>query len=174
VKPSEAVELVRRLKANWENDKISQDRVALWTEFLMDLDAEAGRIAVNEAIATLKFPPKVAEIREFAAKKASGVPIATSAWGEVMKGFGKFGRYRDPKWSHPAITHVVDAMGWQSMCDSENIEATRAHFLRLYQETSERVVREVNVRPMLESGKRSGEPVALAEALRALPGGKRE
>lgn len=169
--PSESVELVRRLMAAFPRHQVTKETVAVYAESLADLEVTAAREAVQEAIVTLKFFPAIAEIREIAARRRSDCPDCSRAWGELMRKVGSVGRYRTPKWSHPAIAHVVDAMSWEAICDSENLEATRAHFMRLYSETATRVVREVNVRPALEAQRASG-PRAIADIVKLLPGGK--
>jgi len=147
--PSESTRLVGMLKAGFPRQQLEQDTIALYAAFLADIDREPGEEAVRTAIATLKFFPTIAEIRDLAARKSVSLPDSTAAWSEVMRAFGSVGRYREPRFSHIAIDRVVGAMGWQSMCDSENVEATRAHFLRLYADTRETLVRDANVRPML-------------------------
>jgi len=172
---SESTRLIQRLAAAHPRATIPPATIAVYAEALADLDLDVATAAVDEAIATLKFFPAIAELRELAARRRSDCPTAADAWGEVSRAFGTVGRYRTPTWSHPAIARVVDAMRWDELCASENIEATRAHFLRLYQETAARVVREVNVRPALAAAddrrrlERTGETRQLVDLL---PGGK--
>lgn len=175
MRPSDSLELVARLRAAHPRQQIPPETARVYAEALADLDVDVATAAVDEAIATLKFFPSVAELRELAARRRSDCPTAADAWGEVSRAFGTVGRYRTPTWSHPAIARVVDAMRWDELCASENIEATRAHFLRLYTETAARVVREVNVRPALAAAddRRRLERTSDARPLAALlPGGK--
>lgn len=176
--PSESTRLVAMLKAGFPRQHLEQDTIALYAAFLADIDRYPGEEAVRTAIATCKFFPTIAEIRDLAARKSASLPDATLAWSEVTRAFGSVGRYREPRFSHLAIDRVVGAMGWQYMCDSENIEATRAHFLRLYADTRDTVVRDANVRPMLEAVEerwvlsRSGEVLPLGAVVKQPPGAK--
>lgn len=148
---SESVGLVKRLRAAFPRQPITVENAAIYAEMLEDLEFELADAAVRTAIATLKFFPTIAEIRDLAARRTVSMPDAARAWEEVRKAFGSVGRYREPKFSHVAIQATVSAMGWVEMCDSENIEATRAHFLKLYQHTCETTIRDANVRPMLSA-----------------------
>lgn len=175
MKLSEATRLIQRLASMHPRVSIPPETIAGYAEALEDLALDVATAAVNEAIATLKFFPSVAELRDIAARRRSSMPTAADAWSEVTRAFGAVGRYRTPRFSHPAIERVVDAMGWVTLCDSDNVEATRAHFLRMYAETADRVVREVNVQPMLDAAserkrlERTGETRTL---MSLLPGGK--
>jgi len=177
VKPSEATKLAAMLKSAFPRQVIESDTLALYAAFLSDLDRERGEAAVRTAIATLKFFPSVAELRDLAARKAVDLPDETAAWSEVMRAVGSVGRYGNPAFSHAAIARVVAAIGWLTICDSDNVEATRAHFLRLFRDASETAVREANVKPMLEAAaerrmlSRSGDVVPIASALKRLTDG---
>lgn len=171
MKASEATRLVAMLKAAYPRQSLGEDTLALYAAFLSDLDREPGEEAVRTAIATLKFFPTVAELRDLSARKSVLLPGETEAWSEVMRKVGVVGRYRTPVFSHEAIAAVVCAMGWTTICDSDNAEATRAHFFRLYRDSSERQVRDVNVRPMLAAAEeRKALRVADVIPILSLPG----
>lgn len=171
MKESEVSRLVQMLKAAYPRQPLPTDTLAVYSAFLSDLEREPGEEAVRTAIATLKFFPTIAEIRELATARRVSLPNTTDAWGEVLRVVGSTGRYRLPKFTHPAIARVVDAMGWIVVCDSDNQEATRAHFLRLYVDTSETVLHEVNVVPVLDAARerrqlRKGGVVPIANVLK--------
>lgn len=176
--PSEATRLAGMLKAAHPRQDIDEATLAIYAAFLADLDRDAGERAVREAIATIKFFPSIAEIRDLAMRGAIDAPPEHAAWNEVMRAVRLDGRYRTPKWSHRAIAAAINAIGWVSLCDSENLEADRAHFLRLYRDATESAVREANVRPMLAAAAertqlaRAGGVIPMADALKRLKGGK--
>lgn len=175
---SEATRLVAMLKAAYPRQQLAEDSIALYAAFLSDLDRISGERAVRTAIATLKFFPTVGELRDLAARQAVELLDETAAWADVTRAIGRYGRYRTPKFRHAAVERVVDAMGWLSICDSENLEATRAHFFRLYRDSCDSAVRNANVQPMLAAADerrllvRSAEAVPVGDVVkRLLPGG---
>lgn len=83
--------------------------------------------------------PTVAEIRDAVrASMAAAGAIPTDlepdeAWGFVQRCFGSVGSYRPFPVTHPLVAVVVERMGWTTLCASDNPEANRPHFLRLYE-----------------------------------------
>ncbi len=118
-----------------------EETMELYIRCLADLPAQAVEAAVLAHVATSRWFPTVAELREKAAELLPGgrLPTATEAWAEVVKAFGAVGSYGVPAWSHPAIATTVEAMGWRQLCLSEEGMADRAHFLRLYETYAKRV-----------------------------------
>jgi hypothetical protein len=81
---------------------------------------------------SVKFLPSPAELREIASSGGKSQRSGMDAWGDVIRAVGRVGRYREPRFADPAVTRAVAAIGWREICDSENHEATRAHFARAY------------------------------------------
>lgn len=133
----------------------------MYSRLLNDLPPEAILAAVAQHTANCKWFPKVSELRQlaFRATASSPMPTPLDAWGEIKRAIAVVGYYGDPSkhiravlcadgsivipewpgWSHPILARVVGAMGWQSLCLSENEMADRAHFLKLYETLAERL-----------------------------------
>ncbi len=115
--------------------------VELYMQLLVDLEYEAASTGVLAMIRTRieRDRPLVAEVRHACREQLEmGGQIPDDlepdeAWGFVTHCFSRVGRYRDfPRQPHPLVARTVERMGWQTLCDSDNPEATRAHFLAMY------------------------------------------
>ena len=108
-------------------------RATLWEAMLADLDAAATRGAAMRLIATAKFFPTIAEVRESVLAVTVGeTRPGGDAWGDVLRSVGRFGAYRSPTFADPIVAEAVAALGWQEICLSENQVADRARFVDLY------------------------------------------
>jgi len=112
--------------------------VDIYEEYLADVPDEDLRLAVNEVIATAKFFPRVAEIREKAVEirlRREGVPHPADAWAEVQREIRAKGFYEKPEFSHPMVREAMLAVGgWTHLTgpDDPNMETVRAQYLRIY------------------------------------------
>jgi hypothetical protein len=114
-----------------------RDTQAIYRRMLADLDYPAANAAIERLLATAKFMPTVAEIREATLAIESGEQKpGGEAWGEVLKAVSVYGSYRTPgvefTFSDPVTARCVDSLGWSSLCLSENTVADRARFIELY------------------------------------------
>lgn len=110
--------------------------IDIWTMMLADIDFRVAKVAVIKACRQNKFPPSVAEIVEASQQvdpTHDDYPSAADAWGEVYRAIQNVGQYRQPTWTNPVIGRAVAAMGWVEICSGENLEADRAHFLKIYE-----------------------------------------
>ena len=117
--------------------------VAAWSLMLADLDPVVAKAAVIKVCRESDFFPSVARIVAAARELDPGaekLPTAAEAWEEAMRLVRDFGPYRCPVYSCEAVRRAVRAIGWRQLCMSENIEADRAHFLKLYESMSSRQV----------------------------------
>jgi hypothetical protein len=121
-----------------------------WESLLIDLDAVQVAAAI-QAIAGDgdRWPPPPGLIRKRTLDLIGGLPNADQAWHEVTVQIARVGSCRGmldyatntrrgPVWSHPLVGQVVDALGWDNLCQSETVMADRAHFLRMWDQASER------------------------------------
>lgn len=183
---TEALQVVRALTEAYRRDPWSKDRIKLWVALLRDLDYPTAMASVVSWVATEKWPPAPAEIRERCLEvTGQGLPDGDEAWEEVRAQITKVGSKRGmldyrtgeqifPAWSNVLVGQVADRMGWDELCGSDNDVADRAHFLRMYASARERARRDAvtpdAVRVMVGAGARGelASPVAaLAEKLRA-------
>lgn len=129
------------LSGAYPKSDMGDDTIKVYSLCLQDLPFNAVKGAVLSHIATNKWFPTVAEIRAAAVALMPGgrLPTALEAWGEVKQAFSSVGYYGQPKFSHEAISKAVEAMGWQTLCKSENDMADRAHFMKLYDVYAQRL-----------------------------------
>jgi hypothetical protein len=137
------------LTAAYPNWHPSEESLDLYEEFLLPFPAEAVEAATLRIICSKReFAPPVGVIISEATEAAlghAGVPHLSpeEAWGEVMEKIRHCGYYREPdSWSSPAIGRAVKAITWADLCTNENIEANRAHFMRIFGAYQNRVVRD--------------------------------
>lgn len=127
------------IKAAYPNQGImpSKESLDVWYGMLKDLDYVPVRNAVQEIIATSKYAPSIAEIREKATQRVTEqVPEWGDAWEEVLKAIRRYGYMQelDALNSMSEITRrCVKRLGWQNICMSENITADRANFRTIYE-----------------------------------------
>lgn len=118
----------------------SAETVKAWFALLQDLEPATFQYAVVSFCQAQKecYPGTniVATLRDLA--RPSEAPTAMEAWAEVRSQLHATGEYGHPTFSHPRIEVVVDALGWRTLCGSEDIGLERAHFLTAYRELSQR------------------------------------
>ncbi len=134
---TECRKIVSVLLGAFANARITQDTVAIYERMIRDQDYAVANAAVERLLATSKFMPSIAEIREacldlnLGERKAGG-----EAWGEVLRAVSRFGGYRVPGtdfvFSDAVVGRCVDALGWKNLCTSENQISDRARFVELY------------------------------------------
>ena len=110
--------------------------VEAWSLMLADLDPQLAKAAIVKVCRESQFFPSVAQITAAAAgldPRSEQLPTAAEAWEQVTGLIQDFGPYRAPVYSCDTVKRAVKAIGWRQLCLSENPEADRAHFLRLYE-----------------------------------------
>lgn len=125
-----------------ETEPTYRVRLRDWCDVIGDLHYSLLRAAVI-AEAGREFPPPVGIIRRRAMEimlesRGDRSPSADEAWREVVTKLRQVGRQEFPEWSHPAVEAAVRTIGWIWICDSENMDVLRSHFLRFYGAISER------------------------------------
>lgn len=133
----EVAKLVAVIIAAFPKSGLDENSSAVYERMLVDLDWPAANAAVERLLATAKFPPTIAEIRESALTLHAGeVRPGGGAWGEVLRAIGRYGRNRVPgtdfQFTDPVTADCVRALSWRELCDSENQAADRARFVELY------------------------------------------
>ena len=119
--------------------------LVLWYRMLKDLDGKTVAAAVYKHISSCKFPPTIADIREqCAAIESGGEKNWLEGWGMVVRAIGRHGMYgrkeamKKLRDFDPLTADVVEKMGWQNLCESENQVADRANFRIAYEAYSTR------------------------------------
>lgn len=79
----------------------------------------------------------MAYIREYALD-FDQLPTSTEAWESVRMAVRRKGGGTMPEFKSEIVSDTVKSFGWTEICNSTNPEATRAHFMRMYDEKLER------------------------------------
>lgn len=139
----EGAMLVGMIASAYPNWNPTKETVALYVSLLEDLEFEESKEAVKRLLMGSQFAPSVAAIRKKVLELHYGAPLSKSeAWELVNLFVKRNGTYNRPKFEDPVIQQVVDSLGWYEICTTTNLDTMRAHFLRLYEEMSEKVTTE--------------------------------
>lgn len=144
----EIVQVLAVLKANYSGAlkditrQEAEGKINLWITMFADTDKKIMNLAIQKIIATSKYFPTVAEVREAISEINTGyVMDGGEAWGEVIAAIRNYGQYREMQAleSMSEMTRiVVQRLGWHDLCISEDTEIDRAHFLKVYQAEEKR------------------------------------
>ena len=114
----------------------------MWYGFLKDLDYAPVVAGLQKWIATEKWPPTIADIRDMAAEASNGkIPDWGEAWGQVVRAIHRYGSYRAPEAlasMSPQTAATVRCIGWDAICFSEEPETMRAQFRQMYELRADR------------------------------------
>lgn len=165
------------------SEKMAEAMVLAYLAILQDLDYPECERATLAMLSTAKFMPRPAEIRAEVMEQRNGAQRAAGeAWGEVLRAIGRFGAYRSPgvdfEFNDPITARAVEAMGWRSLCISEDQTADRARFMQTYTEIATRSVRDAALpaaarRPELPTGTvKLDKALDIARRALGLPEGK--
>lgn len=143
----EAMEIVAMLTAAYPNWKPTEASLRLYAKLLEPLEADVAKPAVMEMLySPREFAPPIGVLADAISvrklKQAGQYLSPEEAWAEVMDRIRDVGVYRTPTFSSPALTRTVQALDWKGICTNENVEATRAHFMRIFDALQRRNVRE--------------------------------
>lgn len=110
-----------------------------WKQLLADIPAEVLKAAAFQHIATSKWWPSVAELRELARRltrpdRLSGI----EAWGLVVAQVRKTGSWGRPEFEDSNIMKAVRVIGWSTICLGEHEASNRARFIECYETLARR------------------------------------
>lgn len=125
-----------------ENLLPNSQAMELWFRQLMDIPYPVAEATLNKWVATNKWSPSIAEIRELAAEIQNGkLPDWGEAWEETCKAISRYGYYR-PKEAlaslSPLTRKTVERLGFTNLCLSENPTADRSNFRQCYEIVAKR------------------------------------
>lgn len=90
--------------------------VARWTDYIAKYGDEAVRNFIFQHVETGEFFPRLSVLAKALNGFAPGSP--SLAMEEILRAAAKYGPYRSPEFSDPAIPFAIDAMGgWASFCE---------------------------------------------------------
>lgn len=128
-----------------ENILPNKQAMELWFRQLQDIPYDAAEAILSKWVATNKWSPSIADIRDGMAEIQNGG--AAEDWGEgwnkAMAAIRKYGSYNEAEAldSLPPLTReTVRRLGYKSLCWSENQIADRANFRQVYEILEKRQV----------------------------------
>ena len=137
-----------------ENILPNEQAIALWYNQLKDLPYSVAEVTLNKWVATNKWSPSIAEIREQAAGLQRGtVKDWGDAWQDVLRAIRRYGSYDELSGlaSLDEITRqAAKRVGWRTMCMSENISVERANFRMIYEQLADRQKQDAQLPPQLK------------------------
>ena len=120
----------------------NQQAMELWYRELQDIPANVAEAALRKWVATNKWSPTIAELRETAAEVLKGeIPDWGEGWKQVQNAIRFYGRERQKsaiESMHPLVGEVAERMGWWNLCMSTNPGADRETFRKMYEIFTER------------------------------------
>lgn len=147
-----------------ENLLPNSQAMELWFRQLEDIPYDLAEMALNKWVATNKWSPTIADIREQAASVVNGEkPLWSDGWEEVVRAIKNYGSYgqKEAMESMSEITRMaVRRMGYIDLCRSENPVADRANFRMIFEQIAEREQKQnqlpVSLKNLIEEAKRKG------------------
>ena len=141
----EFAKIVMAIKTYYPKEKIlpNKEAVQLWYEQLEDLDYRTLSASLQKWVNTEQWSPTIADLRKLSAEITTpSLDIdAGQSFQEARKMIQTYGRYRreDALANMTPITRkVVERMGYDTMCDCENIEVERGQFTKIFDNLSQR------------------------------------
>lgn len=137
----ETIKLFALIAAAYPRDKAfisaSAPMVELWTRLLADIPLSGAEAAIASHVNTSPFPPSIAEIRAWSVGgQCEGE--GAEAWGKLMQAVRKYGWCNQAEAKEYLGPEIWETMlrtfpNWLAFCMNENMEANRAHFLRMWE-----------------------------------------
>lgn len=129
--------------------------VELWYNQLCDIDYKVITVALNEWVATNKWAPTIADLREAAARLSNEeIPDWNSAYEHsrsIIKKYGYY-NYEEGMQQLPEIEkEVVKSIGYVEWCKSDNPSVIRAQYRDIYNIVAARKKRENQLSPGLKN-----------------------
>lgn len=127
----------------WANLFPTKEAIDIWYRKLRDIPYEVMSAVVNRWIDTRSSPPTIADLRAEADVVVNGLPPTwADGWEQVQKAIGRYG-YMQREAALASMDEVtretVQRIGWQQICESENVDALRANFRMVYETMSRRM-----------------------------------
>lgn len=138
---SETAALLSVIKTAYPNSRFdaNEQTLLLWHEMLADIPAEIATLAVKSMVATLKFPPSIADVREAVSRnerELRGYMTAGEAWDAVRRAISNYGYYQPEKARESLGERLWKAVGmaggWTLLCTTDEVTTVSAQFERRY------------------------------------------
>lgn len=120
-----------------ENILPNEQAMELWYDELKDIPYNAAQLAIKAWVSKSKWSPSIADIREEVGSfTRENTRTVGEAWGDVLRAVKRFGRYCEAEaldTMDDLTAKVVKQIGFDNICNSENIANERSSFLKIYQ-----------------------------------------
>lgn len=120
----------------------NQQAMELWFRELCDIPFDVAEMALRKWVATNKWSPSIADIREMTSGIVNGDPMSWGeSWEKALEAVRKYGSYNKGKALaslDPITRKCVESIGYLELCMSENIMVERAHFQKVFEVFSKR------------------------------------
>ncbi len=122
------------LKTYYPREQLLPNEAALelWYQALKDIPMQVAEAALRKWVATNKWSPTIAEIREMCVDvKRGDAPDWSDAWEQVQLAIKRFGSYRPAEAMaslDPITREAVRRIGFYNLCVSENPISDRKQF----------------------------------------------
>lgn len=132
------------LKAYYPKENLLPDKesMQLWHKQLEDIPYKVAEAGLNKWVATNKWSPSIADIREMAVGVTQkDLPQWGEAWQEVCTAIRRYGSYRVGEALNslsPLARQATEQIGFLNLCISENVMSDRANFRMIYERLAER------------------------------------
>jgi hypothetical protein len=125
-----------------ENILPNEQAMELWYRELSDIPYSVIEAALRKWVATNKWSPSIAEIRELIINIQYGDQLTWGeAWERALNAVRKYGSYNKKEALDsldPLTRRCVESIGYMDLCMSENIMVERAHFQKIFEIYSKR------------------------------------
>lgn len=139
------------LRTYYPKEKLlpNEQAMELWFNQLQDIPYKLAELTLNKWVATNKWSPTIADIREQALGITQGrAKEWGEAWQDVLRAIHKYGSYRELEALESldeTTRTVVKRLGFRNICLSEDIQVDRANFRMIYEQRQEREKQEAQV-----------------------------
>lgn len=113
------------------------EQIKVWYDMLGDIPETVLMQAIRKWVAVNKWPPHFSDLRKISADIIQPPPVSwAEAWEQVGKAIRNHGMY-DEQGAMDSLDKTtkaaVKAMGFKTLCMSQNVMADRAHFQKIYE-----------------------------------------
>lgn len=115
----------------------------LWYRELEDIPYDKAALMLRKWVATQKWSPSISEIRKGVTElliPETGEDWSTG-WQKVLNAVGRYGYMRGDEALasfDPITAETIRRIGWNTICNSENLSVDRASFRQVYEIISTR------------------------------------
>lgn len=127
-------------KDNFEDEKQIRLKARMWEIHFADFDFEEVFTALIQYVATEKFPPTIADLKQIAAKNRNPNAFMSGevAWEKVIRAIKQYGFYQQDKAFEGfdlQTKRLVNSLGWGAICQcsEDKIGIMRSNFVKMWE-----------------------------------------